>query len=126
VKDSVIAFALLVVAIIHLIPLSGVLGEARLFSLYGLHFSDNNELILMQHRAVLFGLLGSYMLFAIVVVSQRIYALISGLVSVISFLLIAFIVGDYKYSLLRVMWVDGVALSLLLLALTLTRFESHP
>lgn len=122
-KDNIVALVLLIVAIIHLIPLSGALGEARLFALYGLHFDDTNALILMQHRAVLFGLLGSYMLYAIIVASQRIYALIFGLISVVSFLLIVFFVGEPNETIFRVVWVDGVALLLLVVGLVLNRFE---
>ena len=49
---------LILVGLIHLLPLSGVLGSERLASLYGLSFSEPNLAILMRHRAVLFGLLG--------------------------------------------------------------------
>ena len=109
--------------IIHLLPLSGVLGKAQLFSLYGVHFADSNALILMQHRAILFGLIGLYMLYAIAVVNQRIYALTCGLVSVTSFFLIALSIGEYNQSISRVLWVDGFALVLLLLAIVLLKRE---
>ena len=48
---------LVVVAVIHLLPVSGVLGSERLAALYGLPFNEPNLAILMRHRAVLFGLL---------------------------------------------------------------------
>ena len=53
---------LAVVAVIHLLPLSGVLGAGRLAALYGLPFDEPNLAILMRHRAVLFGLLGVFLL----------------------------------------------------------------
>lgn len=52
---------LVVVAVIHLLPLSGVLGSERLAALYGLSFNEPNLAILMRHRAVLFGLLGLFL-----------------------------------------------------------------
>ncbi len=55
---------LVVVGVIHLLPLSGVLGSERLAALYGLSFNDPDLAILMRHRAVLFGLLGLFFLFA--------------------------------------------------------------
>lgn len=55
---------LVIVAVIHLIPVLGVLGAPQLASLYGLDFSEPNLAILMRHRAVLFGLAGAFFLFA--------------------------------------------------------------
>jgi len=57
---GLVSLSLLLVALIHLMPLLGVLGPTRLALLYGLDFNDPNLAILMRHRAVLFGLLGTY------------------------------------------------------------------
>ena len=54
---------LIVVAIIHLLPLMGVLGGTRLNALYGIPLDEPNLAILMRHRAVLFGLLGAFFLY---------------------------------------------------------------
>lgn len=53
---KIISILLGIVAVIHLLPLAGVLGPQRLQSLYGLAFTEPELVILMQHRAVLFGL----------------------------------------------------------------------
>ena len=60
----VVSAMLVVVAIIHLMPLSGVLGAERLSALYGLQFGEPNLALLMRHRAVLFELLGVFLLAA--------------------------------------------------------------
>ena len=55
---------LALVAVIHLLPVAGVLGVDRLESLYGVALGDPNLQVLMRHRAVLFGLLGGFLLLA--------------------------------------------------------------
>ena len=44
---------LIVAAVIHLLPLAGMVSADRLTALYGLPFQEPNLLIMMRHRAVL-------------------------------------------------------------------------
>ena len=106
---------LVVVAIIHLLPLSGVLGGERLAALYGLPFNDPNLAILMRHRAVLFGLLGLFLLFAAYRPQYQAIAFIAGFVSVVSFLWLAWSVGGYHTQVARVFMADIVALACLII-----------
>jgi len=101
---------LIVVAVIHLLPLSGVLGPARLAALYGIAFDEPNLQILMRHRAVLFGLLGAFLLLAAFQPSLQLIALVAGFVSVVSFLWLAWSVGGYNAQVGRVFIADIVAL----------------
>ena len=65
---------LLVVAVIHLLPVPGVLGAEQLATLYGVPLADPNLVILMRHRAVLFGLLGVLFALAYFRTSRRVPA----------------------------------------------------
>ena len=105
---------LVVVAIIHLLPLTGALGPERLQSLYGLNFLDPNLSVLMRHRAVLFGLLGAFLLFAAFRPELQTLAYIGGFVSVVSFLLLMWSTGGNNSQLSRVLTVDIVALACLI------------
>ena len=104
---------LVVVGLIHLLPLSGVLGSERLASLYGLTFNEPNLEILMRHRAVLFGLLGAFMVFAAFKPALQTIALIGGFISVVSFLYLAWSVGGYNAQIGRVFIADVVAVGCL-------------
>ena len=110
-----IAAMLIVVGVIHLLPLSGVLGSDRLEALYGVSVSDPNLVILMRHRAVLFGLLGLFLLFAAFQPAFQTVAFVSGFVSVVSFLWLVWSVGGYNPQIGRVVMVDIVALVCLLI-----------
>ena len=104
---------LLVVAVIHLLPLSGVLGGERLASLYGISVNEPNLAILMRHRAVLFGLLGLFFLYAAFSPPYQTLAFIAGFTSVVTFFWLAWSVGGYNAQVARVVRADIVALACL-------------
>ena len=105
-----ISAMLVIVAIIHLLPLPGVLGSERLAALYGLSFDEPNLAILMRHRAVLFGLLGVFFLVAAFRPELQPLAFAGGFVSVLSFLYLAWSAGGYNAQVGRVAAADVLAL----------------
>ena len=113
----ILPIMLLVVGIIHILPLSGVLSAARLFELYGMTFDDPNLEILMRHRAVLFGLLGIFLICSAFMPSLQLPALIAGFLSVVSFLYLSYSVGGYNEQVNRIVIADEVALVCLVVAL---------
>ena len=113
----ILPIMLLVVGIIHILPLSGVLSAARLFELYGMTFDDPNLEILMRHRAVLFGLLGIFLICSAFMPSLQLPALIAGFLSVVSFLYLSYTVGGYNEQVNRIVIADKVALVCLVVAL---------
>ncbi|MEM7349272.1 MAG: phosphopantetheine adenylyltransferase [Acidobacteriota bacterium] len=110
--------ALILVAIIHLLPLAGVLGSDRLEALYGITVDEPNLLLLMRHRAVLFGILGLLLVAAAFVRELRSSAFAAGFASVVSFLVLA---GskDINAQVARVATADWIALVLLVIGLAL-------
>jgi hypothetical protein len=113
---KIISGLLAIAGIIHLLPLGGVLGAERLATLYGLSFQEPNLLLLMRSRAVLFGLLGAFLLFAAWRPALQPVALFGGLASVLSFLLLAWSGPGYNEALRRVVIADWLALGCLLVA----------
>jgi len=116
----------LIVGLVHLLPVTGVLGAASLQRLYGLPITDPNLLILMQHRAVLFALVGGVMVAAAFVPAWRSAAAVVGFICIGSFLLIAWSVGGYNAWIARVVWIDVSALLALALATSLHWREARP
>lgn len=105
-----ISAMLVFVAVIHLLPVAGVLGGDRLTALYGISLSEPNLAILMRHRAVLFGMLGLFLVVSAFRPSLQPVAFGAGFVSVLSFLWIARSVGSYNAHVARVFAADVVAL----------------
>ena len=105
----VVSAMLLLVAVIHLLPVAGVLGADQLARLYGVQVAGPDLAILMRHRAVLFGLLGVLLAVAAFVPAVQPAALAAGFVSVGSFLLIAWLTGGYNAQIARVVVADLIA-----------------
>ncbi len=114
--EKVITALLVLVGLIHLMPASGVLGAERLSALYAVSIADPDLAILMRHRAVLFGLLGMFMIYAAFKPSLQPLALLAGGISVVSFIVIAWSVGGYNEAIRKVVIADVVAIVALCLA----------
>lgn len=108
--EKAVTGLLVLAGIIHLLPVSGVLGVERLAVLYDVSLRDPNIAILMRHRAVLFGLLGLFLMYAAFQPSLQTLAIIAGLVSVVSFIAIAWSVGGYNESVRKVVIADITAI----------------
>ncbi len=93
----------------NLLPLTGVLSAERLAALYGVQIEDPSLVILMRHRAVLFGIVGLLLVAAAFRPSLRLTALLAGLASMLSFILLALSSGDCSAHLLRIVIIDLVA-----------------
>ena len=78
--EKLITALLVLAGIIHLLPVPGVLGAERLSALYGISLAEPNIDILMRHRAILFGILGLFLLYAAFQPSLQTLAMVAGLV----------------------------------------------
>lgn len=109
------ATALVLVALIHLLPVPGVLGAEMLHRLYGLPVDTPDMALLLRHRAVLFGLLGIGMIASVAWPAWRPAAYCAAFVSVISFLVLAALENPAQPAIQRVVIADVIALVLLVI-----------
>ena len=103
----------LVAAAINLAPVLGALAPERMTALYGVDLEDPNLQILMRHRAVLFGVVGGLLLVAAFHPPMRTIGYAVGFASMLSFLLIAWLVGGYSAEIRRVILIDWVGIAAL-------------
>ncbi|MGY6630081.1 MAG: hypothetical protein ACXIUL_03645 [Wenzhouxiangella sp.] len=123
--NKVIAGLLIFVGIIHLLPVSGLLSAERITALYGISAEDPNLAILMRHRAVLFGLLGAFLIYAAFRPALQLVALMAGAVSVFSFLLLAWEVGNFNSAIAKIVLADLIAGAALVIAAGLYAFRYY-
>lgn len=115
--EFLVPASLLLGGVIHLLPVSGALGARRLSSLYGVRTDDPSHRVLLRHRAVLFGILGSLLTAAALLPSLRTAAFLAGIVSLVSFLWLAIPVPARTSQITRVIRVDVVTLLVLAVGL---------
>ena len=111
-----VSAGLVVAAVIHLLPVPGILGPDCLARLYGVAIADPDMTIMMRHRALLFGVLGLFMLAAAAKPEWQAPAAVAGLVSAAGFILLAWQVGGYSPAIARVVTADIVAVAALLIS----------
>ena len=117
---TTISVMLIIIAIIHLLPLSGFFGPGRLEALYGIEIAENNLEILMRHRAILFGLLDAFFAYAAFEPTLQPIAFVAAFFSIASFFYLAFSVGGYNGAIQRVVNADIIAAVCLVVAIVLT------
>ena len=117
--------AFVLAGLVNLYPVIGVLGPDNLKALYGMAVKSADLLLLLRHRAVLFGLVGAFLIFAAFRPAWRRLALIFGLTSMLMFLFLAWPLGDHGKAIRQVFWVDVVAVIVLIAGAWLDGFSDR-
>lgn len=117
--SKIITALLLIVGIINIFPLMGIISAEQLTVLYGLDFHENNLLILMQHRALLFGLLGAFIVYAAFRPFFQPLAFICGMISMSGFIILSWRIGHHNNLITKVVIIDIIAILLLIVAVIL-------
>ncbi len=115
----IITSMLLIVAVIHIIPIMGFMGVARLETLYGIPITGKDLEILMRHRAILFGILGVFFAYAAFTPAIQPLAFIVAFATLASFFYLAFSVGGYNQAINKIVIGDVVAAISLVIAVVL-------
>lgn len=117
--QKLVLVALLASGLVHLVPTLGVLGPSQLQRLYGVAVAAPELVLLLRHRALLFGLIGALQLAALASPGLRLAALLVGLVSTLGYVVLAWPPSSVGPELARVAWIDLGLVLLLAPALAL-------
>jgi hypothetical protein len=122
----VVTTLFILAGLVNLLPVTGVLGAERLESLYGLPVAGDDLLLLLRHRAAMFGVVGGLIIFAAFRVHLRAAATVAGLVSMAAFMLLALPLSAHGEPLQRVFWADVIASALLVAGYGISVRRSRP
>ena len=114
--SQVITGLLIVVGLINILPVLGVLSADRLVQAYGVPVAAADLEILLRHRALLFGVLGGFILYAAFLPAFQPAAMTMAAISMVGFALLVWSVGGYNANLARVLAIDLVGIVCLAIA----------
>ena len=122
-SSGIIGAVFVLTGLLNAYPAIGMFGPRQLRGLYGLDFSDPDLLTLMQHRAVMLGLIGAFLIAAAFRRELQPAAFMLGFVSMLSFVVFAWLQHDPNPFIGRVMLADVIGSALLFVALMVYLFR---
>ncbi len=122
--ERIITALILIVAVIHLLPISGFFGVDRLAALYKIEIAGSDMEILMRHRAVLLGILGGFFAYAAFRPSLQPIAFVVAFITIASFFYLTLSVGHFNDAIRKVVIADIVAAVSLLGAIVVYMMSS--
>ncbi|WP_421789313.1 phosphopantetheine adenylyltransferase [Hyphobacterium sp.] len=117
--EIAIAALIALAGLINFLPVFGALSRKRIERVYQIQVEGPDLSILMRHRAVLFGLVGGFMIYAAFDRNLWLIACVLGVLSMASFILLAWSTGGYNAALRKVVIADIIGIVLVIAALGL-------
>jgi len=114
-----ISIFLLLVGLINFLPIIGVISAEKLSSAYSIELIGNDLIILMRHRALLFGLIGGFIIFSVFNPAYQIAAMVMAAISMLGFLYFVWVAADYNAAISKIAMIDLVGLVCLAIAVVL-------
>lgn len=123
--EKVYRIILLVAGIINFAPSILAFIPSRFSKSYGILIPDANFELLLRHRAILFALVGGFMIWSAITKNEYNLSTVLGLISMFSFVMLYFLVGGtVNEQLAIVMKIDLGAVILLGTGFLLYKFNS--
>jgi heme A synthase len=108
--ELIYRITLFIAGIINILPALLAFLPEKISKSYGIEIPDANYELLLRHRAILFGIIGGLMIYSALVKKHYELSTIAGLVSMVSFIIIYFLIGkDINSELKKVLIIDVVA-----------------
>ena len=122
--EIVFRICLFIAGVINLLPAMLAFIPKKISDSYGIEVPDANYELLLRHRAILFGIIGGMMIYSAITKKHYSIAVIIGLVSMISFIILyKMINGEINAELSKVMKIDILGIILLLIGFVLYKFS---
>jgi hypothetical protein len=117
--NEAIQVLLFIVGVINFLPVVGVISADKLSRAYQIELPGNDLIILLRHRAILFGVVGGFILYSVFQPMYQDAAMVMAAITMVGYLYIVWAVGGYNKAIFKVAMVDAVGIMCLLLATVL-------
>jgi hypothetical protein len=111
-----ISILLITVGLINFLPVIGIISAEKLSAAYAVELIGNDIVILMRHRALLFGLIGGFMLYSVWKPSYQSVAMVMAAISMLGFLFFVAAADHYNASITKIAIIDLIGLAGLAIA----------
>ncbi|MFN7793194.1 MAG: hypothetical protein ACK5NM_11660 [Cyclobacteriaceae bacterium] len=123
--ELIFRITLFIAGLINLLPALLAFLPDKISNSYGIDIPNSNYELLLRHRAILFGIIGGLMIFSAIVKKHYEISTIAGLISMLSFILLYFLIDKgINSELKKVMMIDIVATAILCIGLILFLLKS--
>ncbi len=123
--DTLFTCCLVLVGLVNLAPVLGMFSASKMEQTYGIELGSKDLAIMMRHRALLFGILGSFIICAVFVPVFQVPAMLMAGISMIGFVVLALHAGGYNQSIFKVLVVDLLGTGLLLVAVVVKVYSAE-
>ena len=123
--ETIFRITLFIAGAINILPSLLTFLPEKIATSYGIEIPNANFELLLRHRAVLFGIVGGLMIFSAVTKKYYSISVIVGLTSMVSFILLYFLMNGINVELEKVMKIDFVGVVILILGFVLYRLKSR-
>ena len=122
--ETIFRITLFAAGAINILPSILAFLPEKISNSYGIELPNVNFELLLRHRAVLFAIVGGLMVYS--AVSKNFYSIsvTVGLISMISFIILYFLMNGINPELEKVMKIDLIAVIVLLVGFILYKFKS--
>ena len=111
-----ISILLITVGLINFLPVIGIISAEKLSAAYAVELIGNDIVILMRHRALLFGLIGGFMLYSVWKPSYQSVAMVMAAIFMLGFLFFVAAADHYNASITKIAIIDLIGLAGLAIA----------
>ncbi|MEO9805230.1 MAG: hypothetical protein ABJF04_18375 [Reichenbachiella sp.] len=124
--EPIFRIILFLAGVVNFIPSLLTFFPERISKSYGIILAGADLELLLRHRAIMFGIIGGLMIYSALKKKYYAMAVSVGLISMVSFLILYFLIGGVNQELGKVMQIDAGATLLLIIGFALFKIRQKP